>query len=78
MYILYLKHGRTHQIRVHSKYIGHPILGDTLYGEESNLIDRQALHAYKVNFIHPISKEEVIIESPIPNDMKKVIEKETI
>jgi hypothetical protein len=52
-----LKTGRTHQIRVHSKYIGNPILGDTLYGMPSNLITRQALHCYKLRFIHPITKK---------------------
>lgn len=70
---MYLKLGRTHQIRVHSKYIGHPILGDTLYGNGSNLINRQALHAYKVSFIHPISKKKMIIEADIPEDIKKLL-----
>ena len=69
----FLETGRTHQIRVHSKYIGHPILGDTLYGEESNLIDRQALHSYFVSFIHPITKQKFSITCPIPEDMKKII-----
>lgn len=50
-----LKTGRTHQIRVHLSYIGHPILGDTLYGNPSELISRQALHAFRVEFIHPIT-----------------------
>ena len=50
-----LKTGRTHQIRVHLSYIGHPILGDTLYGNSSELVSRQALHAYRVEFIHPIT-----------------------
>jgi len=58
--------GKTHQIRVHMASINHPILGDTLYGKESNLIDRQALHAYKVKFIHPITKKEIEVVSPIP------------
>lgn len=58
--------GRTHQIRVHMASINHPILGDTLYGKESNLIDRQALHAYKIKFIHPITKKEIEVISPIP------------
>ena len=53
-----LETGRTHQIRVHSAYIGNPIVGDTLYGNSSELIDRQALHAYKITFIHPITREK--------------------
>lgn len=65
--------GRTHQIRVHMKSIGHPILGDTLYGNYSELINRQALHAYKICFIHPITKKEIEITSSIPNDMLKII-----
>lgn len=51
-----LETGRTHQIRVHSKYINHPILGDSLYGNSSSIISRQALHAYKITFVHPIEK----------------------
>ena len=68
-----LETGRTHQIRLHSKYIGNPILGDSLYGKKSNLISRQALHAYKISFIHPISKEKMNIEIELPEDMKKLI-----
>ena len=60
--------GRTHQIRVHMAHIGHPIVGDTLYGNPSSLIDRQALHAYKVEFIHPITNKEIIITSLLPTD----------
>lgn len=59
-----LETGRTHQIRVHSKYIGHPILGDTLYGKSSNLVSTQVLHAYKVTFLHPITKKQLVIEAP--------------
>lgn len=65
-----LETGRTHQIRVHSKAIGHPLLGDTLYGNKSNLINRQALHSYKLEFIHPITKNEFIIQTELPEDMK--------
>lgn len=54
-----LKTGRTHQIRVHCAYYGTPIVGDTLYGTPSPLIDRQALHSYKIRFIHPITKQIV-------------------
>jgi len=68
-----LQTGRTHQLRVHSKYIGHPIVGDSLYGFESNLISRQALHAYEVSFIHPISKGNITITSNLPDDMKILI-----
>ena len=70
-----LETGRTHQLRVHSKYIGHTILGDTLYGEKSDLIDRQALHAYKITFIHPITKKTLTFESTLPDDMQNIIKK---
>ncbi len=70
-----LETGRTHQIRVHSKYIGHPILGDTLYGEPSLLINRQALHSYKTTFIHPITKQLISFTAPIPEDMNKLIKR---
>lgn len=70
-----LETGRTHQIRLHSKYIGHPILGDSLYGRASNLISRQALHAYKVTFIHPVSKKKITIETDLPEDMQNIISK---
>ena len=68
-----LETGKTHQIRLHSKYLGNPIIGDTLYGKESDLINRQALHAYKISFIHPISKENIILEIDLPDDMKKIL-----
>ena len=68
-----LKTGRTHQIRVHMRHIGHPILGDTLYGNESKLIDRQALHAYKISFIHPKTKRNVCYTANIPLDMSNLI-----
>lgn len=68
-----LETGRTHQIRVHSKYIGHSILGDTLYGNETNLISRQALHAHKTAFIHPITKKQIELTSPMPKDMMEIL-----
>ena len=59
-----LKTGRTHQIRVHMAYFGHPLVSDTLYGNgKSNLIERQALHSYKIRFLHPITLEEMIFVS---------------
>ena len=70
--------GRTHQIRVHLKSIGHTIVGDELYGNGLNKelgINRQFLHAYKVKFTHPVSKEEVELEIPIFTDMKDFLEK---
>lgn len=54
-----LETGRTHQIRLHSKYIGHPVIGDTLYGHKSPLISRQALHCHKISFVHPITKKQI-------------------
>lgn len=68
-----LETGRTHQIRVHSKYIGHPLIGDSLYGNTSSLINRQALHSYKVSFIHPITKQILCFEIDLPNDMKEIL-----
>lgn len=68
-----LQTGRTHQIRLHSKHIGHPIIGDTLYGAPSPLIDRQALHAYKISFVHPVTNQKMVFEIEIPNDMKKLL-----
>lgn len=68
-----LKTGRTHQIRVHLSYIGHSILGDDLYGQKTNLIDRQALHAYKVSFIHPLVRKEFKIDAEIPKDIENLI-----
>ncbi len=67
-----LETGRTHQIRLHSKHIGHPIIGDTLYGNESKLISRQALHCHKISFIHPITKKQIEFISTIPEDMLKI------
>ncbi len=71
---LILETGRTHQIRVHTAYIGNPIIGDTLYGNSSDLINRQALHSYKTSFIHPISKKKMVIIAPLYDDMKKIID----
>lgn len=71
--LINLETGRTHQIRVHMAYLGHPIIGDSLYGHETSLINRQALHAYKVEFIHPITKEKMNIFSPLPDDMINIL-----
>lgn len=66
----HLQTGRTHQIRVHMSAIAHPLLGDTLYGNYSDLIDRQALHSYKISFIHPITKQFMTFSCKLPDDMK--------
>lgn len=68
-----LETGRTHQIRVHLSHIGHPIYGDSLYGtSESQYIDRQALHAYKLIIPHPRTGEELILMTELPEDMKEL------
>ncbi|MBQ1406885.1 MAG: RluA family pseudouridine synthase [Eubacterium sp.] len=70
---LELKTGRTHQIRVHLSHIGHPIVGDPLYGGESPLLPRQALHAYYLNFSHPAEDRELELTSEIPEDIQNAI-----
>lgn len=69
---LQLETGRTHQIRVHMKYIGHPLPGDFLYCPNYSVIQRQALHSHKLEFIHPITKEELAFTSPLPRDMELI------
>lgn len=68
-----LETGRTHQIRVHLSYIAHPLIGDTLYGNNSKYISRQALHAYKVEFIHPITNKLTQFTSDLPKDFVSFI-----
>ncbi len=73
-----LETGRTHQIRVHLSYLGHPIYGDFLYGngdEEKELIERQALHAYGLDFKSPRSGEMISLRADLPEDLKNLIEK---
>jgi len=70
-----LETGRTHQIRVHMSHIGHSLIGDTLYGKESNLIDRQALHAKSLTFKHVRTKEQCFVDSQLPEDMRTLVEK---
>lgn len=66
---LHLHTGRTHQIRVHMAYIHHPLLGDDLYGTADARIDRQALHAEMIRFVHPETGKEMEFHAPIPEDM---------
>ena len=70
---LHLLTGRTHQIRVHLSHAGHPLLGDDLYGGDTRLIDRQALHAFSVRFTHPETGEALHFEAPLPEDMQNLI-----
>lgn len=67
--------GRTHQIRVHMKYIGHPVAGDPKYGPKKTLpIEGQALHAATLSFIHPTTREKLTFTVPLPNDMASLLE----
>jgi len=70
---LVLETGRTHQIRVHMAHIVNPIIGDTLYGHSSDLINRQALHSYKTSFIHPVSGQKMDLIAPLYDDMDNII-----
>ncbi len=69
-----LETGRTHQIRVHMKYINHPIVGDPIYGQRKTIGNVQLLHAYKLSFKHPISNEEMTFYAKLPEHFNKVIE----
>lgn len=68
-----LETGRTHQIRVHMQSIGHPLLGDSMYGGDCTKISRQALHCKDIYFIHPVTNEKMHFSTEFPNDMKGVI-----
>ncbi len=78
-----LETGRTHQIRVHFASIGHPVLGDATYGfKKANLffeknygLNRQFLHAFKIKFMHPFTKKELVIQAPLYSDLQTVLDK---
>lgn len=72
---LRLETGRTHQIRVHLAYKGHPVLGDDVYGKEFKGIDGQCLHAKKIGFVHPISGEYMEFDSELPDYFKEILRK---
>lgn len=74
---LKIETGRTHQIRVHMKYMGHHIMGDTTYGAKKDGVSchRQMLHSYRLKFTHPISGEEMEFTGSIPDDFKEAAEK---
>ncbi|MCD8155287.1 MAG: RluA family pseudouridine synthase [Clostridiales bacterium] len=67
---LHLDTGRTHQIRVHMKYLGYPLPGDYLYCPDHTGIKRQALHSFQVEFPHPITEETVLLTAPVPEDFR--------
>ena len=69
---LILETGRTHQIRIHMKHLGYPLIGDYLYNPDMGRIQRQALHAWKLSFVHPITGEKMQFTAPLPEDMAKV------
>ena len=68
-----LETGRTHQIRVHFKYIGYPLIGDGLYNPDFEYMTRQALHSYRISFNHPISGKPMEFVAPLPEDMASVL-----
>lgn len=74
---LVLDTGRTHQIRVHLAHLGHPLVGDFLYGtEEPDRIPRPALHSHRLTFRHPITGQEMAFTAPVPPDMRRLLERE--
>lgn len=70
---LNLETGRTHQIRIHMKYIGYPLIGDYLYYPDMENIKRQALHSYRMSFIHPVNGTKMSFLAPLPSDMADII-----
>ena len=72
---LKLHTGRTHQIRVHMQWLGHPLAGDDLYGGTRRLIDRQALHCATIGFRHPLTNELMTFTSELPSDMEQLMPK---
>ncbi len=70
---LVLETGRTHQIRVHMKHLGYPLIGDHLYNPDMEHINRQALHSHRLSFIHPITKEIMEFSAPLPEDMARIV-----
>lgn len=73
-----LETGRTHQIRCHMSSIGYPLAGDDMYGGSLKYIERQALHCYKISFVHPITKESITVTSDLPADICLVFGEDSI
>ena len=74
---LCLETGRTHQIRIHMKYLGYPLIGDYLYNPDMEHITRQALHSHKLSFPHPITGKPMEFVAPLPADMNHVLYPDT-
>ena len=70
---VWLETGRTHQIRCHMSYLGHPLAGDAMYGGSMELIQRQALHCQSVTLRHPVTDDMIHVKTPLPHDFKSVI-----
>lgn len=75
---LKLETGRTHQIRVHMKHLGFPLVGDYLYNPDMEFIERQALHSHKIAFCHPITNEPMEFIAPLPEDMENILNRQTV
>jgi 23S rRNA pseudouridine1911/1915/1917 synthase len=80
--LIQLETGRTHQIRVHLKAIGHPVVGDPTYGSGSVIrgskLQRQFLHSHQLQFIHPISGESLQFEAPLPADLQSILDRKSV
>lgn len=73
---LWLETGKTHQIRCHMAYLGHPLLGDDLYGGQRDRIQRHALHCARMTFFHPVTGQQVEATAPLPGDMQALLDEE--
>jgi 23S rRNA pseudouridine1911/1915/1917 synthase len=67
--------GRTHQIRVHLAAVGCPVVGDAVYGQPHEAIARQALHAWRISLVHPVTRERLQVEAPLPPDIVAILPK---
>lgn len=72
---LLLHTGRTHQIRVHMSHLGHPLVGDDLYGGSLDVMNRQALHCSEYRFDHPFTGERITVSAPLPQDMQEIVDR---
>lgn len=70
-----LETGRTHQIRVHFSYIGHPLIGDDMYGGDTSMLQRQALHSCHLHLVHPVTEEYMAFDLALPADLEEIIQK---